>query len=34
MEDRFCKKQSYRSRHLAYTKIHEKRILITKKQIL
>ena len=31
MEDRFCKKQSYRSRQLAYTKIHEKIILITKK---
>ena len=31
MEDRFCKKQSYTSRQLAYTKIHEKRNLITKK---
>ena len=31
MEDRFCKKQSSRSRQLAYTEIHEKRILITKK---
>ena len=31
MEDRFCKKQSYISRQLAYTKLHEKRNLITKK---
>ena len=30
MEDRFCKKQSYISRQVAYTKIHEKRNLITK----
>ena len=31
MEDRYCKKQSYISRQLAYTKLHEKRNLITKK---
>ena len=29
-ENRFCKKQSYISRQLSYTKIHEKRYLITK----
>ena len=31
MEYRFCKTQSYILRQLAYTKIHEKRNLITKK---
>ena len=32
MKDRFCIKQSFRSRQLAYTKRNEKKNLITRKR--